>query len=101
LAAAYESLTEVGADAATVTAIGDAWLAGLARRDPSTPEFVVDLPDEVWGTIDEAAELFGARLVPFGSDPSLVTDVSTPLTDEYLGRCPDQGTLSGHEVETP
>jgi hypothetical protein len=102
LAAAYDSLAAVGADAATVAAIGDAWLAGLARRDPSTPEFVVDLPDEIWGTIDEAAEVFGARLVPFGSDPSLVTDVSTPLTSEYLGAsCPDQGTLSGQEVETP
>jgi hypothetical protein len=102
LEAAYDSLIGVGADAATVTAIGDAWLAGLARRDPSTPEFVVDLPDDVWATIDEAAEVFGDRLVPFGSDPSLVTDVSTPLTSEYLGAsCPDQGTLTGQEVESP
>jgi hypothetical protein len=102
LAEAFESLAEVGADDATIDAIGDAWLAGLAGRDPSTPEFVVDLPDGIWETIDEAATLFGTRLVPFGSDPSLVTDVSTPLTNAYIGAsCPDQGTLSGREVAMP
>jgi hypothetical protein len=102
LTEAFDSLAGVGADQATIEAIADAWLTGLASRDPSTPEFVVDLPGGIWDTIDDAAALFGARLVPFGADPSLVTDVSTPLTTEYLAAaCPDQGTLSGQEVETP
>ena len=67
-----------------------------------TPEFVVDLPDDVWATIDDAAGEFAAQRVAFGSDPSLVTNVVTPLTDEFLAvSCPDQGTLSGQEVGTP
>jgi hypothetical protein len=102
LADADAALIAVGADDATVATISDAWIAGLARRDPSTPEFAVDLTDEVWSTIDEAATLFSARRVPFGSDPSLVTNVRTPLTEEYLAvSCPDQGSLAGQEVDAP
>lgn len=102
LAEAHAALGAVGADDGTIETISEAWLAGLAQRDPSTPEFVVDLPDEVWATIDDAASVFGSQRVPFGTDPSLVTNVLTPLTDEYLAvSCPDQGTLSGQEVDTP
>lgn len=102
LGSARDSLVATGADEATITAISEAWVAGLAQRDPSTPEFVVDLPDEVWEVIDGAAQDFSTRLVPFGSDPSLVSDVDTPLTRAYLAvSCPDQGTLSGQEVDTP
>lgn len=99
---ARQSLVDVGADDGSIEAISDAWLAGLAQRDPSTPEFVVDLPDELWAVIDAAAAEFSARRVPFGSDPSLVTNVDAPLTLQYLAvACPDQGTLSGQEVDTP
>lgn len=99
---ARDALDDAGADEATIAAISEAWLAGLAQRDPSTPEFVVDLPDDVWATIDDAAALFADQRVPFGADPSLVTNVATPLTSEYLAvSCPDQGTLSGQEVGTP
>lgn len=102
LAAAQESLLATGADSDIVGTIDAAWVAGLAGRDPSTPEFVVDLPDEVWAVVDAAAADFAGRLVPFGTDPSLVTDVDTPLTSAYLAvSCPDQGTLSGQEVDTP
>lgn len=102
LEAARSALGEVGADDAAVTAIESAWLDGLARRDPTTPEFVVDLSDDLWALIDEAAVAFAQQRVPFSQDPSLVTDVQTPLTSEYLAvSCPDQGTLSGQEVETP
>jgi len=101
-AEARDALDAVEADDAAISAISEAWLDGLARRDPSTPEFVVDLADGEWATIDEAAVVFAARRVPFGSDPSLVTNVVTPLTDEYLAvSCPDQGTLSGQEVDSP
>jgi len=99
---AREALDTIGADDATIAVISEAWLTGLAQRDPSTPEFVVDLSDDVWAAIDEAAAAFAAQRVPFGSDPSLVTNVVTPLTDEYLAvSCPDQGTLSGQEVDSP
>lgn len=99
---AREALDAVGAGDDAIEAISEAWLAGLAERDPSTPEFAVDLSDEVWATVDEAAVVFAGQRVPFGTDPSLVTNVVTPLTDEYLAvSCPDQGTLSGQEVGTP
>ena len=102
LDAARAALNGVGADAAAIATIEQAWLAGLAQRDPTTPEFVVDLPDEAWALIDEAAATFAQQRVPFNQDPSLVTDVQTPLTSEYLAvSCPDQGSLSGQEVETP
>lgn len=102
LEVARAALRDVGADDATIAAIEQAWLAGLAQRDPSTPEFVVDLPDEMWAVIDDAASTFVEQRVPFAQDPSLVTDVQTPLTTEYLAvSCPDQGTLSGQEVDTP
>lgn len=99
---AATSLGEVGADDATLVAISDAWLVALSQRDPSTPEFVVDLPPEIWSTIDEAADVFTTRRVSFSTDPSLVTDVRAPLTEQYLAvSCPDQGTLSGQEVDVP
>ena len=102
LRVALDSLWGVEVDPAVADGIADAWLAGLARRDPSTPEFTVDLAPELWEIIDVAAADFAAQLVPFSSDPSLVTDVRTPLTDQYLATsCPDQGTLSGREVDAP
>ena len=102
LEAARSALGEVGADDAAIAAIESAWLEGLAGRDPTTPEFVVDLSDDLWAVIDDAAAAFARQRVPFSQDPSLVTDVQTPLTSEYLAvSCPDQGTLSGQEVETP
>ncbi len=102
LEVAEAMLGEVGADAEAIAAIEAAWLDGLARRDPTTPEFVVDLPDDLWALIDAAAAEFAQQRVSFTQDPSLVTDVQTPLTSEYLAAsCPDQGTLSGQEVDTP
>ncbi len=102
LGVAFEALRGAGVDPTISDDIADAWLAGLARRDPSTPEFTVDLPPELWEVIDVAAADFAAQLVPFSSDPSLVTDAQTPLTDQYLATsCPDQGTLSGREVDAP
>lgn len=100
LRTARESLMGAGADPDATEAISDAWLAGLAGRDPTTPEFTVDMTDESWEVIDAAAADFASRLVPFADDPSLISDVSIPLTDAYLAAsCPDQGTLSGQEVD--
>jgi hypothetical protein len=102
LQVAQQALRDVGADDAALGAISDAWLTGLSQRDPSTPEFVVDLPDELWAVIDTAAAEFSSQRVPFGSDPSLVTNVEPEATLAYLAvSCPDQGTLSGQEVDAP
>ncbi len=102
LEVARQALSDVGADDAAIDAISDAWLTGLSQRDPSTPEFIVDLPDEIWAVIDAAAAEFSSQRVPFGSDPSLVTNVEPQSTLAYLAAsCPDQGTLSGQEVEPP
>jgi hypothetical protein len=99
---AYQSLVDAGADPATLARIEDAWIAALAQRDPSNPEFTIDLPDDVWIVVDAAADDFGGRLVAFSDDPSLITDVATPLTNEYLATsCPDQGTLAGQEIDVP
>ncbi len=72
---------------ATIEAISDAWLAGLAKRDPTTPEFVVDLPDELWAVIDVAAadvrRAAGRRSV---RTRACVTNVETPLTRRVPGR---------------
>lgn len=100
LTVARDALDAAGADDAMVDLIEAAWLAGLAERDPTTPEFGVDLPPEIWAVVDRAAADTAALVVPFADDPSLITDVETPLTEEYLAvSCPDQGTLSGQEID--
>ncbi len=97
---ARQALLDAGADEGVLAAVSTAWLAALSVRDPSTPEFAVDLPEDVWAVVDAAASDFAARLVPFGSDPSLLSNEETPLTDAYLEvSCPDQGTLGGQEVD--
>jgi hypothetical protein len=93
------ALGDAGASEADLAAVEEAWLTALAARDPSTPEFAVDLPDGLWEVVDEAAALFGERTPAFADDDRLVTDADTPMTDEYLAlTCPDQGTLAGGEV---
>lgn len=100
LAAGVEALTDAGASSADVDAISAAWLAALAARDPSTPEFGVELADDLWSTVDAATAEFVERRPAFSADDSLVTAADTPLTDEYLAlNCPDQGTLGGGEVD--
>jgi hypothetical protein len=100
LVVAREALVAAGADDAALGEIELAWLTALAARDPSTPDFVVELPDEIWTLVDTAAEDYASRLAPFAVDPSLTTDVETPLTLDYLAaECPDQGALSGQEID--
>ena len=57
---------------------------------------VVALPADVQAIVDVAASEFAAQVVPIPSDPSLVTDVDVPLTEQYfVDNCPDRGTLGG------
>ncbi len=95
---ALAALEAAGADATATDTIAAAWESALAGRDPTDPEFVVELPDDTQALVDEAAAGMAAQLVPIPSDPSLVTDVEVPLTDQYLvDNCPDRGTLGGVE----
>jgi hypothetical protein len=77
-------------------AIVAAWETALAGRDPTQPDVVVELPDDLRAVVDDAASELAAQIVPIPSDPSLVTDVQVPLTEQYLDdNCPDRGTLGG------
>ena len=93
-------LVAAGADEAMLDVIREAWLAALAARNPEQPDLAVDLPDDVWPVVDAAAVELGATLVPVPADPSLVTDVEVPLTEQFLAEhCPDRGTLGGGDVD--
>jgi hypothetical protein len=75
-----------------------AWETMLAGRDASDPEVVVELADDVRAVVDDAASELAAQTRPIPSDPSLVTDVQVPLTEQYFeDNCPDRGTLGGVE----
>jgi len=93
---ALEALEAAGADAPTQETIVAAWETALAGRDPNNPEIVVVLPADVQAVVDVAASALSAQVVPIPADPSLVTDVDVPLTEQYLvDNCPDRGTLGG------
>jgi hypothetical protein len=93
--AALESATD---DGSVVDAIRSAWLDTLAARDPSSPEVSVDLGTNEWAVVDVAVQSYLGVRAAFSEDPSLVSDVATPLTDAYLAAtCPDQGLLAGQD----
>jgi hypothetical protein len=93
---ALAALDAAGADASTKEAIVAAWETALAERDPNEAEIVVALPGDVQAVVDTAAAELAEQVVPIPSDPSLVTDVDVPLTEQYLiDNCPDRGTLGG------
>ena len=93
---ALAALDAAGADAPARETIVAAWETALAGRDPDEPEIAVVLPADVQAIVDAAASEFAAEVVPIPSDPSLVTDVEVPLTEQYfVDNCPDRGTLGG------
>jgi hypothetical protein len=93
---ALAALVAAGADALAQETIVAAWETALAGRDPSEPEIVVVLPADIQAIVDVAASALATQVVPIPSDPSLVTDVDVPLTEQYLvDNCPDRGTLGG------
>ena len=97
---ALDALTAAGATADDLAAIGGAWEAALAARQPDDPVVTPELAEEQRAIVDAAAADFDARLVGFVDDPSMRITVETPRTDAYLATaCPDQGALTGAEVD--
>ena len=99
LTVARTALVDAGASEADLAAIDEAWVQALATRRPDDPEVVIDLPEELWLLVDEAAPAYLDEVGPWADDGSLVTDVEIPLTSAYLAdNCPDEGVLAGQEV---
>ena len=97
---ALEALVAAGATADDLVAIGRAWEAALAARQPDDPVVTPELAEEQRAVVAAAAVDLDARLVGFVDDPSLRITVETPRTDTYLATaCPDQGALTGAEVD--
>ncbi|HUF97716.1 MAG TPA: hypothetical protein VMM60_06260 [Ilumatobacter sp.] len=93
------ALVAAGATEADITALGAAWISALGQRDPTTPEIALELPSNLQALVDAAASDFADSHPAVFSDPALVNEVATPLTDRYLAvSCPDQGSLAGGEV---
>jgi hypothetical protein len=98
--AAETALVVAGATPDDIAAIGDAWVAALATRDLENPVLTPELTDDQWALVDAAAATFADQLVEFRDDPSMRITVETPRTDAYLATaCPDQGALTGTEVD--
>lgn len=96
---ALDRLIDAGADDAQLQRLSEAWLDALARRDPAEvlPDLILD--DDLADLVEAAAVDFAAAVPPIPLDPSLITDVEIPLTQEFLFEsCPDRGTLAGGEV---
>jgi len=99
-ATAGASLGNAGADGAVVQRLGRAWLEALAQRDQFDPDLAFEIPEDLRELVDRAVDDFRSQRVEFHLDPSMTIGAETPLTDGYLETaCPDQGTLSGQEVD--
>lgn len=100
LAAASDALAEAGLTDEQQVALDDAWLAFLTERDPTDVEVDLVVADDLDAVVAAAVPLYLATVGPWAEDETLVTSVTTPLTDAYLAtQCPDQGTLAGGEIE--
>ena len=89
---ALQYLTDQGATDDDIAELTRLWDDALRGRDPNEAVIRVNgLTGELEELVDQAAAAFDAVLTPFSSDPSLdVSNVSTPLTDQYLADyCPD------------
>jgi hypothetical protein len=98
--AALAALVSAGASDADLDALARAWEAALAGRRADEPVVVAELDDRLQALVDAAAAEFAAQRVDFVDDPSMRITVETPSTDAYLATaCPDQGALTGGEVD--
>jgi hypothetical protein len=97
---ALDALDAAGATSGDLAALGAAWEAALADRQPGDPVVAPDLSAALGSLVVVAAADLDSRLAGFVADPSMVITVETPRTDAYLATaCPDQGALTGAEVE--
>ncbi len=100
LAVARDALVAEGATPDQLDDLEAAWLAFLAERDPSEAEVTLALDDELAGIVTAAVPGYLDQVGLWTEDDSLATEVSVPLTEDYLAsECPDQGTLAGGEVD--
>lgn len=98
--AALDALVAAGATADQLAALRSAWVAALAARQPDDPVLFPELDGDLAALVDAAAAEFAAQRVGFVEDPSMRIAVETPRTDAYLATaCPDQGALTGGEVD--
>jgi hypothetical protein len=97
---ALEALLAAGAEPDDLTELADAWIDALSARDPAEVLLAIELPGDLADLVEAAAVDFGARAVPIPQDPSLVTEVEVPRSEEFLFEtCPDRGTLGGTEIQ--
>ena len=98
--AALDALVTAGATDDDLEALGSAWVDALAARQSDDPVLVPELDDDLDALVRAAAAEFDAQRVDFVDDPSMRITVETPRTDAYLATaCPDQGALTGGEVD--
>lgn len=97
--AADDEMVTARLPASAIVELGEAWLAALVDAGVDDPTITVILPGAVDATAFETAvTAFAASKPPITEDPSLITDVEIPLTEQYLiANCPDRGTLGGND----
>ncbi len=97
--AADDEMVAAGLTPPAIVALGEAWLTALVDAGVDDPTITVVVPAAVDATAFESAvTAFAASKPPITEDPSLITDVEIPLTEQYLiANCPDQGTLGGND----
>jgi hypothetical protein len=95
----YSSLEAAGLSTAQIDELAELWLAALVVAGVDEPNIQLDIAGDVALQVDGVARALRSSVPLIRDDPSLVTDASTPLTNEYiLENCPDQGTLGGNDV---
>lgn len=98
---AGDALRAAGATDAQLAVIAERWVAALGTRSNDSPAVVLEIDSELDPLVTAAVADFQQRRVPIHTDPSMFIVVETPATDAYIAAtCPDQGTLSGVEVDT-
>ena len=72
----------------------------LVAGGVDNPELRVVVPDSIDDVaLDAAVAAFSAAQLAIFEDPTLVTDATVPLTENYLAdECPDGGILAGNDV---
>lgn len=97
--AAGDEMVSAGLSTSAIVELGGAWLIALADAGVDDPTITLVVPAAVDATaFESAAAAFGASKPPITEDPSLITNVEIPLTEQYLiANCPDQGTLGGND----
>lgn len=96
---AYTGLEAAGLTKRQLDELSELWLSALVAAGVDEPDIQLDVPDDVSLRVEGVVSAFSTSIPLIREDPSLITDVSIPLTDAYIvDNCPDQGTLGGNDV---